>query len=401
MYKNLPESPGVYIMRGARGKILYIGKAVNLRRRISNYFQKAHNSRIQKLVSEIKKIDFEKTDSALEALILESILIKRHQPPYNIREKDDKSFLYIEISEEKFPRVFLVRGKELKPSETKSRNIFGPFIYGSNVREALRIMRKIFPWSVHPEEKIKEIASRPCFDFQVGLCPGTCIGVITKEEYTKTIRKIKLLLQGKKKQIIREIEKEMKTASKNLEFEKAAKLKKQTFALKHIHDIALIKRPEKNLESRTYHLTPRLEGYDVSNISGTSAVGSMVVFRGDKPDKNQYRKFKIRTIHRPDDTGMLKEVLTRRLKHPEWPLPDLILIDGGKGQINTTKSVLAEHGLKIPVVGIAKGPTRKKNEFFGAVPTWTSKQTLIKLRNEAHRFAITYHRKVRQAKSND
>ena len=390
LYEKLPETPGVYIMKGKKGKILYIGKAVNLKRRVSSYFQKAHNARLEKLVNEIKKIDVEQTDSALEALILESALIKKHRPEYNIREKDDKSFLYVEITREPFPRILLVRGKNLAVGTH-----FGPFIYAMQIREALKILRRIFPWNIHDPDTIRKPASRPCFEHQIGLCPGTCVGAITKLDYKRNIRKIKLFFEGKKKQIIRELEREMKTASTNLAFECAAKIKRQIFALTHIHDIALIKKPERETVYGAGEIPKRIEGYDISNISGTAAVGSMVVFAGDKPDKSQYRKFKIRTITKPDDTGMLKEVLTRRLTHREWSLPDLMLIDGGKGQVNITKKILAEHGMKIPVVGIAKGPTRKKNEFIGTAPKWAKATTLIRVRNEAHRFAITYHRKVR------
>jgi len=401
-YKNLPDSPGVYIMKGARGSILYVGKAGNLRRRVASYFLPArnamysdvggrpHDARIQKLVSEIRNIDYRRTDTAMEALILEAELIKRYKPPYNVREKDDTSFLYIEVTKEKFPRVLLVRGK----SETLGKR-FGPFTSSSNVRQAVSIIRRIFPFSIHPANKVDR-AKRGCFDYQIGLCPGTCLGAVSREEYLKNIKNIKLFLRGGKKKILTSLEKEMRKTSKNLEFESALKIRRQIFALRHIQDVAFVTEPELNLGE----VKPlRLEGYDVSNISGTSAVGSMVVFAGDEPVKSEYRKFKIKTISGPDDVGMMKEVIRRRFSRipPQgsWLLPDLILVDGGKPQVNAAKGILDESGVKIPVIGIAKGPERKKNEFVGRVPKEVGEKTLIKLRDEAHRFAISYHKNIR------
>ncbi|MEK7479190.1 MAG: GIY-YIG nuclease family protein [Patescibacteria group bacterium] len=395
-HKKLSETPGVYIFKDSRKKILYIGKAVNLKRRVSSYFQKAHDSRIEEMVGKIAKIEYKKTDSALEALLLEAECIKKHQPPYNILQKDDKTFLYVEFTKEKFSRPLLVRGhKKSNVRGQMSNVVFGPFLYAGAIREALRILRRIFPWSLHSPETIGA-ATRPCFDYEIGQCPGTCVGTADAKEYKKTIRKLKLFFRGKKKQIIRELEREMKETSKNLEFERASVLKRQIFSLKHIQDVAVLgeeKFRDSKLEIRDS--AKRIEGYDISNISGASATGSIVVFEGNEPNKNEYRKFKILSITGPDDTGMLCEVLERRLKHREWPLPELIFVDGGKGQVNAVQAALLEAGRTIPVVGIAKGPERKKNEFFGKVPAWTSEDVLIRVRDEAHRFAISYHKHLR------
>ena len=402
-------------MKNAEREILYVGKAANLRRRVSSYFLRAHDYRIEKLVSQIKKIDFKKTDTALEALILESKLIKKHQPPFNVLEKDDKSFLYVEITKEKFPRVLLIRGKD-KLNQNTSSNLkpkisnlyFGPFTSSSSIREALKIIRRIFPYSIHPTSNIQHPTqkSRACFDFSIGLCPGTCVNSISQRDYAKNIRNIKLFFAGKKCQIKKSLEKEMKSASRKLEFEKAEKLKRQIFALKHIEDTALITEPD-ILLAKPYTLNPtfRIEGYDISNISGTSAAGSMVVFINDKPDKSQYRKFKIYSVKGQNDTGMIKEIITRRLKHAppsgEWPLPDLILIDGGRGQVNAVQVVLEKARLKIPIIGIAKGPERKRNDLVyttaksGGKMIKIEKKVLVQVRDEAHRFAITYHRELR------
>jgi excinuclease ABC subunit C len=429
-YKTLPETPGVYLMKDADGAILYVGKAGNLRRRVSSYFERPHDVRIEALVRKIKKIDYQRADTALEALILEAELIKKLTPPFNVREKDDKSFLYVEITKEKFPRVTLVRG-----NKSGNGKLFGPFTSASSLRDALKILRRIFPWNIHPpnffSEKKLGGQARPCFDYEIGLCPGTCIGAITREDYLKNIGRLELFLEGKKKQVVRSIEKEMTSASKALDFEWAEKLRRQLFALKHIRDTALI--TDQNFQFPISNFqTYRIEGYDISNISGTSAVGSMVVFENGEPNKAEYRKFKIKTVFEPNDVGMITEILERRLKHlvtsdkgqvtrdkevpninnkkdhvpyhlshvaRQWPLPNLILVDGGLAQANAVKKVLMRAGLKIPIVGIVKGPERKRNDIIGAIPKGVNKATLVRVRDEAHRFAISYHRKLRGVKS--
>ena len=419
-YKTLPETPGVYIMKDGEGRVLYVGKAGNLRRRVSSYFEKTHDARITALVGKIKKIEHRITDTALEALILESKLIKKYLPPFNVREKDDKSFLYIEITKEKFPRVILVRGKSAyaKASANKDNATgvrFGPFVSAGNVRAALNILRRIFPWSVHDPERLGKY-SRPCLDYEIGLCPGTCIGAISPSDYLKNIAHLKLFFEGKKRRIIASLTKEMAVSSKNLDFEMAEKTHRQIFALQHIRDTALIENSEpiiqnhessENIKSGISEKEYRIEGYDISNISGDSAVGSMVVFSAHgnddfKPDKDEYRKFKIQTIFQPNDVGMLTEVLMRRFKRTTlpggWTLPDLILIDGGLPQVNAARRALFRTGLKIPIVGIAKGAERKRNDIIGTVPSGVPEIVLINVRDEAHRFAIGYHKVLRRRK---
>jgi excinuclease ABC subunit C len=412
-YKKFPETPGVYIMKDADGRVLYVGKAANLRRRVSSYFERPHDVRIQTLVSKIATMEYEQKDTALEALIREAELIKTITPPFNVREKDDKSFLYFEITREKFPRVLLVRGagviaagggKGARAVAPQGKR-FGPFTSASSAREALRILRRIFPWSTHDPEEIGKM-KRPCFNYEIGLCPGTCVGAITHEDYIKNIERLKLFFEGKKERIIKAIEKDMKAASRKQEFERAEALRRQMFALRHIQDTALISDNEVLViaGATALHAGYRIEGYDISNISGTSAVGSMVVFEDGAPNKDEYRKFKIRSIFQPNDVGMLKEVLERRFAHaaPEskspWPMPDLVLIDGGLAQVNTARRVLLRAGIKTPIVGIAKGPKRDRNDIIGLVPKGVQKDTLIKVRNEAHRFAITYHKALRRVR---
>lgn len=404
LYEKLPDTPGVYIMKDVRGKVLYVGKAINLKRRVSSYFLRPHDNRIQKLVSEITAISHEKTESALEALILEAKLIKEIQPPYNIREKDDKSFLCVEVTKEEFPRVILVRAKN---TDLKKKNVFGPFLAGKAIREALKIIRKIFPFSIHPPEEIGKF-KRPCFDYQLGLCPGTCVSLISPADYKKNIENIKLIFNGKKKRIISALQKEMKAESKKLNFEKAERIRRQIFGLQHIRDITLISNDfleDKIAESATTAKEKRIEGFDISNISGSSAVGSMVVFTNGEPNKQEYRKFRIKTVIGANDVGMLEEVMRRRFARSaksgdvppaeRWPDPDLVLIDGGQAQVNVAEAVLRELNIDVPVVGIAKGIARKRNDLIGHLPSGYDIKTLIRVRDEAHRFAIGYHKKVR------
>lgn len=412
-YRSLPETPGVYLMKDDEGRVLYVGKAGNLRRRVASYFERPQDSRIEALIRRIKKIGYEKTDTALEALILEAELIKKLSPPFNVREKDDTSFLNIEITKEKFPRVLLVRGRGSKSTGKR----WGPFTSASSVREALRILRKIFPWNTHDPERVGKFA-RPCFDFEIGLCPGTCAGMIAREDYVKNIGRLAMFLDGKKKAVVKSLKKEMAAASKALDFERAAKLRRQIFALQHIRDTALIANSDivnwvsakKHSDKRAAY---RIEGYDISNISGTSAVGSMAVFEDGEPNRSEYRKFRIKTIFQSNDVGMLAEVLTRRFKHfsgsdlpmglsghdKAWRLPDLVLVDGGVAQVNAARRVLVRAGLKIPLLGIAKGAERKRNDILGSIPTGVAKQTLIRVRDEAHRFAIGYHKSLRARQS--
>jgi len=407
LYKGIPETPGVYLMNNVRGSLLYVGKAVNLRRRVSSYFQKAHDYRIERLVGEIGSIDYQQTDTAIEALILEAKLIKKHQPPYNILGKDGKSFLTVLITRESFPRVLLIR-----EGDNRLGTRFGPFTSARSIREALRLIRRIFPFHDHPVESLPpgrdhgagDLKSkkryRPCFNYQIGLCPGVCGGMISQREYRNTIRNIRLFFQGKKERIITALKKEMAMASKAERYEEAHALKKKLFALQHIQDVSLvgdnaITLPYRRREGIYAHsFTERIEGYDISNISGHSAVGSMVVFIDDKPDKSQYRRFRIKTVTGSNDVAMLAEVLERRFGN-DWPKPNLILIDGGKPQVNAAKHVLKTHGLHIPVIGIAKGPKRTKNEFTGILPSQLDEHILIRVRDEAHRFAVAYHKHLR------
>ena len=381
--EKLPDSPGVYIFKNKEGEIVYIGKAGKLTKRVKSYFLESADPRAKRMVKDVFDIDHKTTETVIEALILEAKLIKKHEPFYNIKQKDDKSFLYVVITDEEYPRVILKRGREKK----EGRAVFGPFVSSSAIRQALRILRKIFPYNTHTEKQLKRM-KRPCFYYQIGLCPGACADDLDREEYMEDIKNIELFFEGKKKQVLESLEKRMQKASDNQNYEKAQKLKKQINSINHIYDTALITPPELEEEKM------RIEGYDISNIGGKLATGSMVVFRGGKPQKSNYRKFKIKTVKNVDDIGMMKEVLERRFNN-SWELPSILLVDGGVGHVNIAKEVLDENGLDIPVVGIAKGERRKKNELVGDEVD-IKKKTLIKVRDEAHRFAQKYHKRLRE-----
>ncbi|MEK7460288.1 MAG: GIY-YIG nuclease family protein [Patescibacteria group bacterium] len=392
--KKLPDKPGVYIFRGQKRSILYIGKATFLRSRVQSYFRKdlmeTRGPILVGMLETARTVDFIETDSVLEALILEAYLIKKHLPPFNTREKDNKSFNYVVITKEEFPRVITMRGRELETDALKIKYSFGPFPHGSALREALTIIRKIFPF----RDKCKPNSGKPCFNAQIGLCPGICSGKITRKEYAKTIQRIKLFFEGKKQTLMRGIERDMKQLARELKFEEAGKLKRTLFSLNHIQDVALIK-ADFDLKNEARKRGYRIEAYDVAHISGTNTVGVMTVVLDGEVVKSDYRKFKIKTSTN-DDNASLRETLSRRLDHPEWPLPKLIVVDGGKAQVNTARKVLNDSGIFLPIVGVVKDEHHRAREIIGDTHARKEHERDILIANsEAHRFAIGYHRTIR------
>ena len=388
---SLPDAPGIYFFLGKKGKILYIGKATSLKDRIKSYFTRdiliTRSPLIAEMLEEAEKIEFIETDSVLEALLLETSEIKKHQPIYNSKEKDDKSYNYVTITQDDFPKVVVTRGS----------GAYGPFPHGNELREALKIIRKLFPY----RDKCALGQNNPCFNAQIGLCPGVCTGRISKIEYRKIIKHLILFFDGKKRTLVSTLKHDMKKLAKENKFEDAEKVKRQIFALKHIQDIALIK---ENLTTdpptehgRTGNRQPttfRIEAYDVAHISGTSVVSVMAVVEDGELAKSQYRKFKIRA-DKNNDIANLKETLTRRFAHPEWKSPNLIVVDGGRGQINVAKEVLKRVGLNICVVSVAKDERHKAREILGNGQSSALTKTILLANSEAHRFAIDYHRKLR------
>jgi excinuclease ABC subunit C len=419
--KRMPDSPGVYFFLGKNKKVLYIGKATSLRDRTRSYFAPdLIDARGPLLVGMLKKaltLNWRETDSVLEALLLEASLVRAHKPKYNTELKDDKSFNYVVVTKEDYPRVLVVRGRELGRQLPYRRSwgrvhlsggkeaavpahVFGPFPHGLQLREAMKLIRKIFPyrdtcrpWQASPVGRTRP-RGRPCFNAQLGLCPGVCWGEISKRDYRRNVRHIVLLFEGKKKQLIKALNKEMRAAAKAEEFEQAKELQRQMYALQHIQDISLIKEEYRSLDLARDKST-RIEAYDVAHLRGSAAVGVMTVVEDGVAEKDQYRKFKIKSAKAGDDPGALKEVLSRRLGHDEWPLPRLIVVDGSTAQINTARNVLAEYGMAIPVVGVIKDEKHRPRNISGDRNLVKGKERDILLANtEAHRFAIGYHRKT-------
>jgi excinuclease ABC subunit C len=401
---KLPDVPGVYLMKNEKGEVIYVGKATSLLRRVGSYFQKAHDARIEEMVRNIRSIDYIEKGTVIEALILEANLIKYHWPPFNIREKDNKSWLYLVFTKEEFPRPLLIRGHELDERSSKTyKAVFGPYTSPRSLRAALDLLRKVFAWtSCTPGMK------RPCFYYHLKQCPGVCIGVADPKAYQKTIRDLIRFFEGKKEGILKDYQKQMKAAAKEKRFEEAAAYRNKIYFLEHIQDVAILKKEDDRVDKipegeASVNLFGRIEGYDISTIQGTSTVASMVVFENGAPAKSEYRKFRIRTP-RADDLASMKEALMRRFRN-SWRKPDLILIDGGQNQVNIATWTVHAAGLGIPVVGIAKGAERKRNDLI-CDPKHLDlckaceqyKDLLVQVRDEAHRFAITYHRKVRSRK---
>jgi len=420
--QKIPDAPGVYFFLSKNKKVLYIGKATSLRDRVRSYFaadlHEVRSPLIANMVVKAASIDWRETDSVLEALILEANLIKTHKPEANTDLKDDKSWNYVVITKEDYPRVLVVRGKELdslrkskparvhdfsaekslspravalrSPSQASftAQYVFGPFPHGLQLQQAMKLVRKIFPY----RDKCVPNSGKRCFNAQIGLCPGVCSGEMDKAGYKRVVRHIVLLFKGKKKELIKELGREMKLAAKDENFEEAKRLRGQVFALGHIQDVSLIKD-----EYRSYGAagrSMRIEAYDVAHLRGGSAVGVMTVVEDGIANKSEYRKFNIKTAKGGDDVGALKEILNRRLGHDEWPMPRLIAVDGATAQINAAEKLLESLGLRIPVVGVVKDEKHRPRELRGNREHLAGREKDILLANaEAHRFAIGFHRK--------
>lgn len=405
--KNLPDAPGIYLFYNSRGDLVYVGKATSLRSRVRSYFAGKKSPRpIEEMIHEVVKIKWVATDSVLEAVILEGEYIKKFRPKYNIRWRDDKSWNYLVFTKDTYPKFLTMRAHELdKMNQKEFKYVFGPYPH-LNTKATLNILRRIFKYS-----NCKPGHGKPCFYRQIGQCLGVCTGEITPKEYrAKVISPLALFLRGGKKRLIKNLEKEMKMVSRKEDFEEAGRLRDQLRLLKHIHDIALLNESFVHDQTSGAKKEIRIEGYDISNLGPTGKVGSLVVFDESGPRKNEYKKFNIKGVVGQSDVDCLAEVLKRRFNHPEWPYPDVVLVDGGKPQVNTALKIFLHHPLApssirrgIQVVGIAKGPDRKKNEIIlgtktPAFASWVYKHLkfLIQVRDEAHRFAIAFQRSKRK-----
>ena len=437
LLKRLPAKPGVYLYKDARGKIIYVGKAAVLKNRVRQYFQnsRARDTKTDLLVADIADIDWLVVASEIEALFLESELIKRYKPKYNIELRDDKHYEYVRIDlKSAHPTVQIVR----RPLDDGNEYI-GPFVQG--IREALKLLRRIFPYDTAAAST--NTRSRLLSD--LGLSPGLEQGRTALPEYRANLRKLMRYLRGKHAELEKQLAREMKAAARGQEYEKAARLRNQISSLKSLRAQVIFGDREffditkdqaldglKKLLGKHSHAVSalrRIEGYDISHMSGTNNVASMVVFTDGVSDKQEYRKFKMRTPGN-DDFAHMREVVARRFSGrnlQEWPKPDLILIDGGKGQLSSALAVLEDLKLKIPAIGLAKrfeeiiiptisfaqgpslrkrgridgkganllqGRTLRKQEQFEVVQLPLSSpvvQLLQRIRDESHRFAVSYH----------
>ena len=380
---NLPKEPGVYFFKQGK-EILYIGKATSLKDRVRSYFADdiihTRGSRIIDMVSLSDSVEYEATDTVLEALIKEANLIKRYTPKYNIKEKDNKSYSYVCITKDSLPKVIVERGRTISfKGDGTYDAVYGPFPSQQKLFVALKIIRKIFPF-VTDKTGSKLYA-------QIGLEPD-----MNKDNffeiYKKNIRNIKLFFQGKKGALIKTLEKEMMQYAKKLQFERASQIKKQIFALEHINDVALIDDEKINTD-----VAFRIEAFDVAHMKGTNSVGVMTVMENGSVNKSSYRKFILRNTPKGDDLKGLIEIMSRRFKHTEWPSPDLIVIDGGNTHLKTAQSLCKALGIKSKLVSVVKDDAHKAREILGdeEVSKRYSKDVIL-LNSEAHRFAIEFYR---------
>ncbi len=447
--KLLPKDPGVYIYRNVKGRVIYVGKAINLKNRVTSYFRGDHEAKTIELVKNIVDLEWIVVGSEIEALLLEAELIKRYKPHYNIDWKDDKNYCYIKITSEDYPRIFVVR----QVVDDKAEYL-GPYIDAKAVRLTLKALRKAFPFctcTLNPDST--------CLYYHLNLCHGHGAAFISKSDYQANIRGLVNFLEGKREPVLNDFTRRMKLYSKNQQFELAAEMRDRLSALTKIRFQHVIEdkrevRLDKAL-SRLQQLlglpeTPhRIECYDISNIFGRAAVGSMVVFVDGVPDKNNYRRFEIKTVKRIDDFAMHQEVAKRRFakisnnKSQIIPqaqdsrtrnsnniqdsvnesgrqlgeeklgtprskdasflnIPDLVIIDGGKGQLSSVLEIVKPLGLTTKFVGLAKRLEElvlmdEQGNFRIVNMTENSEEYFLiqRIRDEAHRFAITYHRNLR------
>lgn len=399
---NFPNAPGVYLFKDKKGEIIYIGKSANLKARISSYFRagEIYSPLKKALLENTAEIDYKTAPSEIEALILESRLIKKYQPKYNVLLKDNSQYFYIALTKENFPRLLITH----QPDKIKNAgSILGPFTEGASLKAALKILRKIFPFRT-----CKNPANKPCLHYELGLCPAH---FADKKSYAKNLKNLFLILRGKKTDLIKTLKKEMALLSKKQLYEEAERVKQKLFYLQNVFNHEKVikeefaktgsdwQKTEKALQSlfppkaeRTSKKINRIEGYDVSSIGEKMAVGAMSVFVNGKPAKSEYRKFKIKTAGLKDDISRLKEIIERRLKRKEWNYPDLILIDGGKAQLNILLRVLKFFKLENKIIAAALAKKEEKL-YLADGRILLLKQNpdlypfLANLRNEAHRFA--------------
>lgn len=404
--KTLPSAPGVYFHKNKEGEIIYVGKAAVLKNRVRQYFHKdLKDKKTEALKAEIYDTDWIVVDTEMDALFLESEMIKRYKPKWNILLRDDKTVSYVRIDmKSEVPYVSMTR----TPQDDKATYV-GPFYAKLPVEKALRILRRVFPYYTKPFDGKKTL------DTDLGLTPGIEIQKTTPAEYKKNLRKLIRYLEGGREKLVKELKKEMESAAEKEDFERAAALRNQYFGLLELKKKIVFSDKEFLDISSDRALTDfqkllslknppkRIEGYDISHEHGTDVVASMVVFTNGVSDRAEYRKFKLRA-QKNDDPGSMREVLGRRLKHKEWEYPDLIILDGSTAQLSAVKDLLGN----IPVIGRDKSGDHTRNadvnivipdggtyRFVPLKPDSHIARLISRIDDEAHRFAITYHRQLR------
>jgi len=399
--KSFPEAPGVYLMKGKKGEILYVGKAASLRKRVLSYFQasRPHPPRIALLLEQVAEIDTLVTRSEAEALFDEASLIKSHKPKYNVALRDDKTYPWVKLTHEEFPRIFITHRKVDDGSL-----YFGPYTDAALLRSALASMRRNFPL-----RNCRKFPKKPCLDYYIGQCPAPCVGTIDRKAYGKIVEEAKLFLEGKRHELLQVLSKKMQALSQERQYEEAAKVRDEIEALSGVslrnQRPGWLEQLEELKKVLHLDLLPRrIEAFDISDIFGTSACGSMVSFVEGMPDKDGYRRFRIKEVKGINDYQMMREVIRRRyhrVKRENHPAPDLVLIDGGRGHLSAASGVLRELGFeKLPVIGIAKREEwiyqMGRSEPIILSRTSKALHFVQRIRDEAHRFAIGYHHILRE-----
>ena len=424
--KTFPQTPGVYLMKDAAGRVIYVGKAKNLRARAGSYFLKAAelDRRTAELVQEIRDIDYLEADSEVDALLLESRLVKDVQPRFNSDLKDDKTFPYLQITtHEDFPRVEFTR-----TPRQKGVKLYGPFTSAGSLRGAIVVLQRIFKFRTcsldidADDEQWRWF--RPCLLASIGQCTAPCNLRISKQEYRRDINRLKTFLDGGKKRLLEEMKQEMLIASGRLEFEQAARLRDEIRLLEtldqrgdleeHVQPEVFLVDPKKGLAGLEKVLglprPPRvIEGVDIAHLAGNETVASLVQFIDGLPFKPGYKRYRIKTVTGIDDFKSIHEVVSRRfarLVREGAPLPDIFLVDGGKGQLSAAMDALESLGIEAPcVISLAK----REEEIFlpgQSEPLRLSRDSyslrlLEYVRDEAHRFAQHYHHLLRSRRSFD
>lgn len=396
--KQLPDSPGVYLMKDARGEIIYIGKAKSLRKRVTSYLDNGLLGKTASLMLNVADIEYKICPTESMALVLEAALVRKFMPKYNVSLRDDKSFPLVKITNEEFPAIYITRKKE-----NDGAQYFGPYTNVKLLRQALKVIRKYFPF-----RSCKALPNKACIYYRLKLSPAPCIGKISRQDYAKTIKDISLILSGSTEELIKNLTREMEEQSKHQMFEEAAAIRDKILALSSLRDE--IYSSQNSLEElrdklQLKKLPMRIEAFDVSNILGLQATASLVSFYNGVPDKDNYRRFRIKTVQGADDYKMLAEAVSRRykrLKEENLALPDLILMDGGKGQLSAAESELKKLELDIPIISLAK----REEEIFTpqsakALRLKNNSAALLlvqHIRDESHRFALKYHQVLRKQK---